>query len=480
MLILAAIGAVVLFLASYLLGEIYVPIAAVILLLLVNIALLLSSREQITKKNLLLMFWFVLLAHRSFIPRASLSEAGSLFFVEVAATLAVFFGSAVILALSVSELRLRIFEGRFWLIAYTTLAGVSLIWTPVPFYSGFWLIRLICIVIIVLVYFSNAEVEDCRRFFLVTLLGSAPVILLPIIGYATGTATGQLGQHRISGYWFHPSVVSMAAFSVAAASLTVMFQRDNRSFLLHAVLLLLSCTSGFLTGGKTGAVGGALAFASMLLVGRRFRLWFGTLAVVTIGYAVYVLVLQDLEIGLFVQFQDYNLERLNTIQSRFNLWLGALKVWADSVPTALFGRGFTSFRAAPLSSTTGWAPGQAHSSYVNLLVDAGLVGTLFFLAMLGRPIAGAIAAVVREGREFAESQEFPVFIALIPLVIGGTVDDAFGGTLQPTSYLTIGIAITLDRLLYLRRLADRPPTEAPSDVAEVSVALPNPSPPRAR
>jgi O-antigen ligase len=478
MLILTFIGAAALFLGSLLLGEIYLPAGAVLAVLLINIALFVTGRGKVTRENILLLLWFILLSHRSFIPREGLTESGSLFFVEVMATMGVLFGSALVLALSLPDLKLRIFESRFWLLAYTGLAGASLLWTPAPYYSGFWLIRLVCIAVIVLVYFSNADREACRRFFLMTLLASVPVIVLPIIGYVTGTSTSQLGAHRVAGYWVHPSVVSMAAYSVAAASITILFQRDNRPFLLHLLFLIVSCTSGFLAAGKTGAVGGTIAFASMLLLGRRFRLWIGTMAVGVVGYLVYVFFLQHLEVGLFAHLEGYNLERLQTLESRFELWGSALRVWADSVPSGIFGRGFTSYRADPLPSTTGWAPGHPHSGYVNLLVDAGVVGTVFFLAMLVRPFLGAIRVAARAPLSFTESLEFPALIAMIPLIIGGMVDDAFGGTLQPTSYLTIGITLTLDRLLYLRQTAMEAPAEALVARAERFSPLTVATPPR--
>jgi len=443
--------AAALFLGSLLLGNVYAPIGAVAVVLVLNLAFFATGHGKVTIKNTLLGLWFVLLTHRSFIPRQGLSDAGPLFFVEVMATLAVLFGATIVLALSLQEVKARIFESRFWLIAYTALEGVSLLWTPVPFYSGFWLVRLVCISIIVLVYFSNADREDCRRFFLATLIGSIPVVMLPIIGYGTGTAVAQLGSHRISGYWVHPGVMGMAAFSVAVASLTVIFQRDNRPFYLHLGMMLLGFASGFLAGGKTGAVGGVLAATAMLLLGRRFRLWLGMLVVGTVGYAVYQLVLVHMKVGLLAQVESYNFDRFNTIQARFELWLGALRVWADSVPIALFGRGFTSFRASPLPSLTGWTPGHAHCSYINVLVDAGVLGAVFFLAMLYRPVFGTLMEAWRRPNEYPESLEFPVLIGLLPLLIGGLVDDAFGGTLQPTSYLTIGLAITLDRLVWLRK-----------------------------
>lgn len=479
MLILALLAAGALFLVSFLLGSIYVPVGAVAALLLFNIALFVTGRGKVTKENVLLLLWFILLTHRSFIPRVGLSEAGPLFFVEVAATLAVFFGAILVHALSIPDLKLRIFESRFCLIGYTALAAASLMWTPVPMYSGFWLIRLLCVALILLVYFSNADRDACRRFFLTTLIASIPVVALPIIGYVTGTSTSQLGANRVSGYWVHPGVVGMAAFSVAVGSLTVLLQRDNRPFLLHVGMMLLGFASGFVAGGKTGAVGGVLAATAMLLLGRRFRLWIGMLVVGAVAYTVYYFVLQYMPVGLAAQVESYNFQRFNTIQARFELWFAALRVWADSPLTAFLGRGFTSFRAAPLPSITGWAPGHAHNSYLNLLVDAGAVGAILFLAMLFRPVFGAIGLAWREARSFPETLEFPVFIALVPLLTGGLVDDAFGGTLQPTSYLTIGLAVTLDRLLYLRRTAQDLAAEAPLPPAEPLPHLTVATPPRA-
>ncbi|NJO38430.1 MAG: hypothetical protein HC871_13520 [Rhizobiales bacterium] len=80
--------------------------------------------------------------------------------------------TAGILLASVNALRLRISEARFWLLGYAVLAAASLTWTPLPIYSGFWVIRLICVALLLMTYFADADTQDCRRFFTVTLLGT--------------------------------------------------------------------------------------------------------------------------------------------------------------------------------------------------------------------------------------------------------------------------------------------------------------------
>ncbi|NJO38431.1 MAG: O-antigen ligase family protein [Rhizobiales bacterium] len=250
-------------------------------------------------------------------------------------------------------------------------------------------------------------------------------------------------------------MVSIAAFAVAAACLTTLLQRKtepnaSRPY-LHLFLFVLGCTSGFLAGGKTGAIGGGMAVALMLLLGRRFRLWFGMVMITGLGYLLFDLVLRDLQIGLFAHWQAYNFERLQTVNSRFDLWLGAIKVWSDSVTTAFFGRGFTAFRTAPISSAAGWDPGHAHNSFINLLLDVGFVGALLFLTMLYCAVKGAVSMAARQGRAFSESAAFPVTITLVALLVGSLTDDVFGGTIQPTTYLFFGSVIALDRLAYLSR-----------------------------
>jgi O-antigen ligase len=436
-------------------GNIYLALTAVIAMFLATVMLWLFERKFFSKKPMLLTLWLVLLANRGLLPRTKVDESGSLFFVEVGITLAVLAAGSLSFLSSVSQLKLRIFEGRFWLLIYTILAGLSLLWTPEPVYSGFWLLRLACVTILICVYFADADAEDCKRFFLVTLLGSLPAILLPIIGYVTGESRSLLGSHRISGFWVHPGVVTILALSAAAGSLAAILQgRGNRSRLEHifyVVLLLLGCVSGFLAAGKTGAIGAGIAVAIMLLIGRRFRLWIGMLAIGIIGYVVYTELLRGLEVGLIAHWEAYNFERLGTVQGRLRLWAAALEVWSTSIDTTLLGRGFTSFRAVHIASVTGWDPGHAHNSFINLLVDMGIVGGFAYVAMILRATGGAIGMAIREGRAFSQTTAFVVFTTLISLLAGSFMDDVFGGTLQPTSYLFIGTLITLDRLVYLSR-----------------------------
>jgi hypothetical protein len=79
----------------------------------------------------------------------------------------------------------------------------------------------------------------------------------------------------------------------------------------------------------------------------------------------------------------------------------------------------------------------------------GVIGFLFFVMMLARPIFRSGLIAIRQRREFSESPALPPFIALTSLMIGSLLDDVFGGTLQPTTYLLIGTIVTLDRLLGL-------------------------------
>ncbi len=465
-----AISIAALFLLAFASGEIYLPAAAVGVLALVCAALFLNAHGSFTRKNVVLALWLILISHRAFIFRGSLAESGSLYFVEIGVTMAVLLGAMVTFATSISSLQIRAFESKFWLLAYVLLAGASLLWTPSATYAGFWILRLSCAAILIVVYFSDASIEDCSKFFTVTLLGTAPVILLPIFAYSSFETTAQSGAHRVAGTWVHPGVVSIAACSVAAACLTDLLQRkagsNRRRFYLFAVLFVLSCASGFLAGGKTGAIGSAIAIGLMLLIGGHLRIWIGFLATAVIGYVVFDLVLRQLEVGLFAHMQGYNFERLGTLQSRLDLWIGALQSWSEFVLNAVFGRGFTSFRAAPLSSLGGWAPGHAHSSFVTLLVDMGIIGFFFFVMMLARPIVRSALIAIRQRRAFSESPAFPPFIALTSLMIGSLLDDVFGGTLQPTTYLLIGTVITLDRVLTLTWYDDATTaTVSPSDLA---------------
>jgi hypothetical protein len=103
----------------------------------------------------------------------------------------------------------------------------------------------------------------------------------------------------------------------------------------------------------------------------------------------------------------------------------------------------------------------------------GLVGALVFISMLCRAILGAILMVMQKGPRFSDSPAFPMFIALVSLLVGSLTDDVFGGTLQPTTYLFIGVVIALDRLAYLSRLSLTHPykTEPPGPIRKPLLTL---------
>ena len=450
----AAIALAALFLLAFVSGNVYAPAAAVAVLALLVAAMFINSHGKISRKNLVLGLWIVLLSHRAFIFRGgSVQESGSLFFVEVGVTLLVFLGAMVALAPIIGNLRIKAFDARFWLLAYTAFAGISLLWTPAPVYAGFWFIRLSCVAILLIVYFADATMQDCKKFFAATILGSVPVLMLPIIAYATHTSMGLSGSNRVLGYWAHPGVVSITAFSIAAACLAAILQRDggprNRRFYFYASVLAIGFAGGFLAAGKTGAIGGAVAVSLMLLIGGRLRLWLGMLVVAGIGYVVFTVFLQDMQFGLIAHARNYNFERSSTVHGRISLWSGALAVWWESFHSVILGRGFTSFRAANLASLTGWAPGHAHNSFVNLLVDMGILGGFTFVAIIFRTFSAATVVALGNARRFGESAAFPLYIGLISLLVGSLMDDVFGGTLQPPTYLFIGTVIALDRMVYL-------------------------------
>ena len=413
--------------------------------LAVTLWIILARAGALTRQNITLGLWALLISHRAFIPRTTAVAIGdtelSDVLPEVVITAFVFFSS---LMLCLTRLRVRealkVSRLRFWLIAYAAFALASLIWTPHPLYAAFWLMRLLSVVILIVLYFDGADEGACQRFVIATLIGMFPHIALIAIAFFVSSFSGQ----RVAGFWFLHGVASILSFSVSMVFLTKMLQGGQRGK-RYVILAGFPFVCGFLAGGKTGALGGGIAFIVLLLMSSGWRMRLRALVVV-LPVVITIWMLQSrLEVGLFTHWAYYQKNiQFHTLYSRFDLWQGALQMWLDSLWSALFGHGFTAARVTGITTASGaWTTTHAHNAFLQSSVELGLLGAFPIIAM----IFIVTASVIRQRRILVHSPVLPLFIGFIVLIVGSFMDHVFGGVLEPPFYLFIGIVVAIDHLL---------------------------------
>lgn len=412
----------------------------------------------LTARNLLLLLWVLLMSHRAFLGRTESveTEGGtdiSSVFVEVLLTGIVFAGVAILaLARFVRQRSFRLTRTRLLLLAYTAFAALSLMWTPSRPYAGFWLMRLGSAVMIFILYFQEADLEDCRLFAWFTLIGQLPNVALPLI--ASISSAGTLGR-RATGFWFHPGVASILAFSVGMILLTIVLQEKrklSRQVLLGG-LAAFSFASGFLAAGKTGAAGAGVAFLGLMLIGFRPRVIFRAFLALALAAPVVWYVAPMLNIGLFAHLTYYDESvRLGTLYSRIDLWHGALYDWTSSLWSMLLGWGFTATRIWGIYSYTGaWSAAHAHNSFLETLLEVGVIGALPVFWIVWR----TIVILLRTRHRLADSPTLPLCVGWIVLMVGSLSDNVFGGLLHPQTYLFLGLVVTIEAIALRERNSTR-------------------------
>ena len=388
MLIAAILGAAVaLALVAILIAPDLLPVVAVTTGLGAAATLLVASRSGLlTRDNVVLALWTVLVSHRAFIPRTEFYFEGGddslLLYLEAAITVAVFTGASAVAVAHPGRLRLRRYRSQFWLALYAAFAVVSLAWTPGILYAGFWAVRLVTVVLLIVLYFDDRGLDErrCNRFLFVTLFAMAPYLGLTVLSYFVDFLRFDEHRARVQGFWMHPASASLVAYSVSLLALTYVLQ--GRGTLVTRVLLTALAAagilSGFLSGGKAGAGGAVAALLALMFLAPRVLAWLAGAA--ALGLAVLAFVPGSMpEVGLWAHLALPETRRLDTLWIRFEVWNRALALWLESPWTLFFGHGFVATFVRPFPVPTGFANGMsihAHHSIIQPLLDVGLFGAL--------------------------------------------------------------------------------------------------------
>ncbi len=404
-------------------------------------ALIAGRRFKLTIPNVSLLLWVILLTHRAFVLRfESVNTTEQLVWspsllVEVVITIAVFAVTVMLflyrfLALPAPRLPITL----KLLLAYTAFAGISLIYTPSVTYTGFWFLRLAAAVLLMTVYFTSAGARGIGPFVGWTLFSIVPYLVTVWIAFLRGDG---LWGERIQGYWIHPGQASIIAFAVALAYFLQCVLGNGKK--RHIALSLLCFGAAFLSGGKTAALAAALVLAAVFLL--TWRRWISVKGLLALGgFLVCVAMLATLEVGLVAHVERYRTGEFSSVQTRFNMWEGALAMWRQA---PLLGQGFAATRVTRVAMWNfGNRTGHVHNSFLETLVGVGLLGSAPLFLAIGVVLFRLSRAPLNTMISF--HLLIPAAAAWLVLLLSGLGDLVFGGTLQPSAYLFLGLMVSVD------------------------------------
>jgi O-antigen ligase len=172
----------------------------------------------------------------------------------------------------------------------------------------------------------------------------------------------------------------------------------------------------------TQSRGGLLAYGAMLVVSACFFAPDRKSRMRRITVVLILCLLAGMVAGLFferlTELDDY------TTVSRLAIWDGAFTVFARS---PILGTGFGNLRmllGGLLNLPEGWT-GDAHNLYLELLAETGLVGFVAFAFLTITSMRTALRRYKDSQNEFGGIIFFAVFVAMIGVLVHGTVDYLF-------------------------------------------------------
>ena len=158
------------------------------------------------------------------------------------------------------------------------------------------------------------------------------------------------------------------------------------SFTTFFVLTTITSLNGFLTKGKAYLILFIIAFIIYMIwrfIKNKKRA-FIELLICLIAFGTIFLVFREQIVSIFERFfNDWEGDSLidKILTGRYSIWKVYITDWASNLEYILFGRGFGYFPKEQLLEIESWLLGP-HSDYVFLLYYFGVIGVIFFCALL--------------------------------------------------------------------------------------------------
>lgn len=242
------------------------------------------------------------------------------------------------------------------------------------------------------------------------------------------------------------------------------FARLNAMQILAWLSLAVIASAMLATRSRTGMVASGVAFAFTMLVRiRKDRL--GLSVVVAAAGLVGVTALVFL-----LNLQESIFDELRTLQDPLGQLAGRITHWRDSASAILdfpvFGAGLGAYRYATLpyqAHSTGFWFQNADNQYVEVLVEAGVVGFLAFI-LLGLPISIRAVRIIRRSVAggLGPSAEAVAFVLLFVTVAQGVAALADYGAILPSTSAMFVTLVSMLAAIQAEARSDRllPPNRA--------------------
>jgi O-antigen ligase len=388
------------------------------------------------------LLWVLLVAHRAFIPRVEPlqtenPEWNAIVIGEVSLTISIFIAC---LALFLLEFRRNRSRGApitvLLIFLYAAVAALSLSYTPAPLYAGFWLLRLLSAIFLLAVYFDSVNDAQVARFAGCTGLALIPYLLLPWIELIARKAV--VGQ-RLSGFYIHPIVASTIGYAVAI--LCFFSWLENRRSIAPVGLGLLGLSSAYLAGGKAPAAAMAIVLLLVFTANWRNILTPGRVAAILLPCLLLGLLAVRGDVGLLAHWHEYPEENFWTLTGRVEIWRAAIPMWTSA---PILGHGFASMSITKISlAGTEEATSTAHNSYLEALLELGLLGSLPLFSAIGIVLLRTLGLGVRA---FRLKPLAPIVAVWYLLLLCSVTDVVFGCPFYPSVYLFLGLLVCADVL----------------------------------
>jgi O-antigen ligase len=358
--------------------------------------------------------------------------------------------------------------------AYLMFAAASVSWSIDPSASQRRLLVLGLMVVGILGLAKQLSWRMLPEITMVILFGFLLVGLAAEL--SLGTFRPWSGMHRFAGT-AHPNTMGRYMAALGLASWCV-FRQGGRLRPVGLIVFVLAIVFLLLTRSRTALASFVFASAFVIALGmprwRSLSLLWGVLWVGSAGGLSLALLGLDLREGgqqlLTLGREAPEVEQVASLTGRWPLWE---RLWDYVRERPLVGYGYEAFwtpeHFAEVALTIVWAPADAHSSYIECLLDLGLIG----LAMM---VLGMALMFVQLSWQAARSGDTASLFALAHFLCALVFSVTEAGLQTPsTAMFLLGLAVANVLLTREQRL---PRTRRPTGWRRgfpVATGLPQPA-----
>lgn len=337
-----------------------------------------DSRRSAFKVGLAI-WWFLLVSDELFFRAGALESGFEGHFDPLAYAEAISWVFAFLVLMLISTgapgYLSRIFSGPSkWLSLFALVCLLSSAYSPRPFYSFVWAVKLWLVVLLLQMCAAcMRDLNDIRVFFQVTFWALLLLTVSPAIRAFADPSTAALWQGRLYASGSHPVTLSENSAALLLVSLTLYSLRRQKWLIPFG---MIAATVMIRSGGKAGIVAGIVSAVLFFLFQKRFALASGLLA----GFSLLGVVVASTT-SLSGYLEEYQKsDALGSLTGRTDLWTSA---WPAIMQAPLLGHGYMAAKWVSLQVEGVFAgAGSLHNAFLDVVYNNGLIGLALFLAVL--------------------------------------------------------------------------------------------------